>query len=125
MRHSGDGWELAQILCMYDLRKVDLFILSWARVQRVRRASVSSEPIMCGIGVRSILLLPLVARYVKIIDVCIWRLFVFIFVVVTAWGFVGMFVVYRAYDVPLVSKVLMCMHFYKSARTIVKSARTI
>ena len=29
--------DLASILCKYDLRKGDLFVLSWARVQRVRR----------------------------------------------------------------------------------------
>ena len=31
---------------------------------------------MCGEGVRSILLLPLVARCLDTIDVCIWRIFV-------------------------------------------------
>ena len=44
---------------------------------------------------RSILLLPLVARCLETIDVCIWRMFVFKCVVVTVWGYVGMFVVYR------------------------------
>ena len=42
---------------------------------------------------RSILLWPLVARWLETIDVCIWRMFVFISVVVTVWGSVGMFVV--------------------------------
>ena len=37
---------------------------------------------MCGGGVRSILLLPLVARCLATIDVCIWRMFVFMCVVV-------------------------------------------
>ena len=32
---------------------------------------------MCGGGVRSILLLPLVARCLETIDVCIWRIFLF------------------------------------------------
>ena len=50
---------------------------------------------MCGGGVRSILLLPLVARCIEPIDVCIWRMFVFISVVVTVWGSVGMFGVSR------------------------------
>ena len=49
--------------------------------------------LMCGGGVRSILLLPLVARCLDTIDVCIWRMFVFMSVVVTVWGSVGMFVV--------------------------------
>ena len=40
----------------------------------------------------NILLLPLVARYLETIDVCIWRMFVCMSVVVTVWGSVGMFV---------------------------------
>ena len=59
--HSGDGCDLASTLCKYDLRKGDLFVQSWAMVERVRRGSISSELLMCGGGVRSILLLPLVA----------------------------------------------------------------
>ena len=55
--------------------------------------SISSELLMCGGGVRSIMLLPLVARCVETIDVCIWCMFVFMSVVVTVWGSVGMFVV--------------------------------
>ena len=35
------------------------------------------------------LLLPLVARCLETIDVCIWRMFVFMSVVVTVWGSVG------------------------------------
>ena len=60
--HSGDGCDLVSTLCKYDLRKGDLFVLSWTRVRRVKRVSLSSELLMCGGGVRSILLLPLVAR---------------------------------------------------------------
>ena len=47
--HSGDGCVLASTLCKYDVRKGDLFVLSWARVWRG--------------------------------SVCIWRMFVFMFVV--------------------------------------------
>ena len=65
--HSGDGCVLSSTLCKYDLRKGDLFVLSWARMQRVRWGSLSSELLMCGGGVRSILLLPLVARYLETI----------------------------------------------------------
>ena len=61
-------------------------------VRRVRRGSISSEFLMCGEGVRSILLLPLVARCLGTIDVCIWHMFVFMSVVVIVWGSVGMFV---------------------------------
>ena len=50
---------------------------------------------MCGGDARSILILPLVARCIETIDVCIWRMFVFISVVVTVLGYVGMVVVYR------------------------------
>ena len=83
--HSGDGCVFASTLCKYDLG--DLFVLSWARVRP------SSELLVCGGGVRSILLLPLVARCLETIDVCIWHMFVFMSVVVTVWGSVGMFIV--------------------------------
>ena len=86
MGHSGDGCVLASTLCKYDLRKGELFVLSWARVRRVRRGSISSELLVCGGGVRSILLLPLVVRCLETIDVCIWHMFVFMSVVVTVWG---------------------------------------
>ena len=59
---------------------------------RVRQGSHSSEQLMCG-GVRSIMLLPLVARCLETIDVCIWCMLVFMSDVVTVWGSVGMFVV--------------------------------
>ena len=59
----------------------------------MRRGSLLSELLMCGGGVRSILLLPLVTRCLETIDVCIWRMFIFVSVVVTVWGSVGMFVV--------------------------------
>ena len=52
---------------------------------------ISSDLLMCGGGVRSILLMSLVARCLETIDVCIWRMFMFI--VVTVWRSVGMFVV--------------------------------
>ena len=74
--HSGDGCDLVLTLCKYGLRKGDLFVLSWARVRRVMRGSLSSEMLICGGGVRSILLLPLVARCLETIDVCIWHIFV-------------------------------------------------
>ena len=70
--HSGDGCVLASSLCKYDLRKGNLFVLSWARVRRVRRGSLSSELLVCGGGVRSILFLPLVARCLETIDVCVY-----------------------------------------------------
>ena len=68
--HSGDGCILESTLCKYDLRKGDLFVLSWARVRRVIQGSISSELLMCDGGSRSILLLPLVARHIETIDVC-------------------------------------------------------
>ena len=73
--HSGDGCVLASTLCKYDLRKGDLFVLSWARLRCVRRGTFSSELLMCGGGVRSILLLPLVPgdnRCMYMADVCFY-----------------------------------------------------
>ena len=69
--HCGDGCVLASTLCTYDLRKGDLFVLSRAMVRRVRRGSLSSELLMCGGGVRSIFLLPLVTRCLETMYVCI------------------------------------------------------
>ena len=60
--YSGDGCVLASALCKYYLRKGEMFVLSRARVRRVRRGNLSSGLLMCGGGVCSILLLPLVAR---------------------------------------------------------------
>ena len=91
--HSGDGCDLALTLCKYDLMKGDLIVVSCARVRRVRRGIISSELLMCGGGVPSILLLLLVARCIETIYVCTWRMFVFMSVVVTVWGVMGQFVV--------------------------------
>ena len=52
----------------------------------MRQGSNSSELLMCGGGVCSILLLPLIARCLETKDVCIWHMFVFRSVVVTVWG---------------------------------------
>ena len=59
--HSGDGCDLASTLWKYDLSKVYFFVLSCARVRRVRRGSISSGLLICGGSVRSGLLLYLVA----------------------------------------------------------------
>ena len=40
--------------------------------------SIYSELLMCGGGVRSILLFPLVARCLETIYVCTWRMFLYI-----------------------------------------------
>ena len=50
--NSGEGCVLASTLCKYTLRNCDLFVMSWARVRRVRRGSISSELLMCGGGAR-------------------------------------------------------------------------
>ena len=65
--HSGDGCVLASTLCKYDLRKEDLFVLSWAMVRQVRRESLSSDLLMCA----QYFLLPLVARCLETIGLCI------------------------------------------------------
>ena len=84
--NSGDGCDFASTLGKYDLRKDYIFVPRWAMVRRVRWGSTSSDLLMCGGDVRSILLLSLVARCPETIDVRIWRMFVFMSVVVTVWG---------------------------------------
>ena len=64
MGHSGDGCDFASIFCKYDLRKGDLFVLSW-EIGRVRRGSIFSKLLICAGGVRRIVLLPLVARCIE------------------------------------------------------------
>ena len=86
---AGDGCDLASPLCKYNLKKGDLFVLSCAMGQRLRQGSISLELLMCGGGVCNMLLLHHVARCIETMDGCIWRMFVFMHVVVT----VGMFVV--------------------------------
>ena len=54
---------------------------------------MSSMLPMCEGGVRSMLSFLLVARCIETIVVCIWCMFVFMYVVVTVWGFVRMSVV--------------------------------
>ena len=44
---------------------------------------------MCDEGVHSILLLPLMAKCRETIDVCIWRTFVLMSVVLTVWDVCG------------------------------------
>ena len=65
-RHSGGGCDLASTLCKYEL-----FVLSWAMVRPVGRGSMSSWLLISGGGVRSNLLLHIVARFLETIDVCI------------------------------------------------------
>ena len=58
-------------------------------------SEAGTKLLMCGGCVCSILLLPLVARCIETIDLCIWRMYVFMSVAVTVCGSVGMIVVYR------------------------------
>ena len=71
MGNSSDGCELASTLCLYDLRKGYLFILSWAMVRRVRGESISSELLICVGCMRDILLLPLGTICLETIYACI------------------------------------------------------
>ena len=70
MGHSGDGCDLGK---------------------RATSEAGKHLLLMSGRGVRSILLLPRVARCLETIDVCKWRMFIFMSVVVIVWGSVGMF----------------------------------
>ena len=57
--------------------------------------NILSELLMCGGGVRSIVLLPLVASCIETINVCVWRMFVFV-CCSDCVGYVEMCVVQRA-----------------------------
>ena len=89
MRMVEDGIEQQQYYpCCYQSTPLTLASATYPLVVH-QPASPSIWPVlllMCGGGMRSILLLPLVARCIETIDVCIWRMFVFMSVVVTVWG---------------------------------------
>ena len=52
----------------------------------MRRGSISSELLVCGGGVRTVFCYCLLwLECLETIDVCIWRMFVFMSVVVTVW----------------------------------------
>ena len=80
--NSCDGCVLASFLtlCKNDLREGYLYVLSRARVRRVVRGSISSELLMWW-SCAQYFVIPLVARCLETIDVCIWRMFVYLFVV--------------------------------------------
>ena len=92
MGHSGDGCDLALTLCKYDLRKGDLFVLSWARVRRLMR-EVSLQRYLCVVEVCTVFCYCLLWLDAETVDVCIWGKFVLMSVVVTVWESVVMFVV--------------------------------
>ena len=71
-----DGCDLGSNLGRYDMIKDNLFVLGWARVQRMLQGNISSEQLLCGREMCSILLLTLVARCLETIYLCIWRIFV-------------------------------------------------
>ena len=62
-------------LCKYDLKHTT-FCSELGKDATSEAGSISSEMLMCGEGMHSILLLPLVARCLETIDVCIWHMFV-------------------------------------------------
>ena len=72
-------------LCVSDLRMGALFVLCLGKGVTNEARSIFSELTMCGGAVRSIVLLPLVVRCLETIYECIWRMFVFMSVVVTVW----------------------------------------
>ena len=80
--HSGDGCDLASTLCKYDLRKDDFICSELGKGATSEAGKSLFRAGNGGGGVRSILLLPLVARCLETIDVSIWCMF-FLPVVVT------------------------------------------
>ena len=90
--HSGDGCDLSSTLCKYDLRKCDLFSeLGKGATNEAGKYLFRAANVWCRCA--QYLLLPLMARCLETIDVCIWRRCVFMSVVAIVWGSVGMFVV--------------------------------
>ena len=75
--HSGDRCDLASTLCEYDLRSGDLYALSCAGSEAGKYLFRAHNMWWrCA----QYLLLLLVARCLETIDVCIWCMFIFVFV---------------------------------------------
>ena len=72
--YSGNGCDLASTLCKYDLRKGDM---SEAGKYLFRAANM---------WWRCAQYLYFVARCLETLDVCIWRMFIFMSVVVILWS---------------------------------------
>ena len=84
MLQRGDGCVLASTLCKYDFEEGRIVCSELGKGATSEAGSLSSGLIVCGGGGRNIMLLPLVARCIETIDVCIWHMF--LSVVVTVWG---------------------------------------
>ena len=77
---------MASTLCKYDLRKGNFVCSELGKGATSEAGKYLSELLVCGGGVRSILLLSLVARCLETIDVCIWSMVVFMSVVCLCRG---------------------------------------
>ena len=91
MGHSNDKMCFAVDFVYVYLEEDDVFVGKGATSEEGKYLFRAAN--VWGGDVRSIFLLPLVARCLETIYVYIWRMFVFISVVVTVWGSVGIFVV--------------------------------
>ena len=67
--HSGDGCDLALTLCKYDLRKGDLFVFSKGATIEAGKYLFRAANVWWRC--EQYMLLPLVARCLETIDVCI------------------------------------------------------
>ena len=82
---------MASTLYTCDLRKGDLFVLSWAKAATSEAGKYLFSAANVWWSCAQYFVMHLVAR--ETIAVCIWHLFVFMSVVVIVLGSVGMFVV--------------------------------
>ena len=95
--HSGDGCVLSSTLFMYDLRKGDLFCYELGKgvTSGTEKYLFINDNVWWRCA--QYVIMPLGARCIEKIYVCIWRMLVFMSVVVAVWGYVGMFGVYRPF----------------------------
>ena len=87
--NSGDGCDLAPTLGRYDFRKDDFMCSELSKGATSEAGKYIYRATNVWWRWVQYLLLLLVARYLQTIDVCTWRMLVFMSVVVTVWGFWG------------------------------------
>ena len=83
--HSGDGCVLASTLCKYDLRR-EIFCSELGKGATSEAGKYLFRAASVWWRCAQYFVIALVARCLETIDVCIWRMFVFMSVVVTVWG---------------------------------------
>ena len=93
MGHSGDGCDLASNFCKYDVREGDLVVLSWAKVATSKARKYLFRATNVWWRCAQHFVIASCGKMHRDYRCMYMAHVVFMSVVVTVWGSVGMFVV--------------------------------